>query len=152
MVVFHGVLGESPSFLEVLPSGSRLSLPGWYLVARCVAQAVGNGLCSRSPDKGVCDYDLPYCNPDDLSWDAQDCAIQAAKDAFAGLPAAVEVRNEARVHVWYERNFGVPCPPYSSTEAAIDPFLSTVSCLGVWLGADGSGRIHAPCRRALRPL
>jgi len=31
-----------------------------------------------------------------------------------------EIRNEARVHLWYEHHFGVPCPPYPSTEATID--------------------------------
>lgn len=60
------------------------------------------------------------------------------------MPAEVEIRNEARVHLWYERKFGVPCPPYESTEAAIDSFAATTCCLGVRLEPDGEWRVYAP--------
>jgi len=38
---------------------------------------------------------------------------------FAGLPAPVQIRNQARVHLWYGPKFGLPCPPHASTEAAM---------------------------------
>ena len=117
--VLHGVLGQSPLFIEVLRRARGLGLPGWYLAAGCVTQTVWNVLGSRPPEEGIRDYDLPYFEPSDLSWEAEDTAIQAAEQTFVGLPVAVEVRNEARVHLWYEAHFGVQCPPYSSTEAAI---------------------------------
>lgn len=119
-------------------------MPGWYLAAGCVAQTVWNVLGSRPPDEGIRDYDLPYFEPSDLSWEAEDGAIQAATPIFGGLSVAVEVRNEARVHLWYEKHFGVPCPPYSSTEAAIDTFPSLVSCVGIRLEEDDHWRVYAP--------
>ncbi len=73
--------------------------PGWYLAAGCVAQTVWNVRGSRPPEEGIRDYDLPYFEPNDLSWEAEDMAIQAATPIFAGLPVGVEVRNEARVHL-----------------------------------------------------
>jgi hypothetical protein len=36
--------------------------------------------------------------------------------------AEVEIRDEARVHLWYEAKFGTPCPPYTSAADAIDSF------------------------------
>ncbi|MFE7857080.1 nucleotidyltransferase family protein [Streptomyces sp. NPDC057403] len=60
-----------------------------------------------------------------MSWEAEDAVIRAGREVFDGLPAEVEIRNEARVHLWYERKFGVPCPPYGSSEAAIDSFAAT---------------------------
>ena len=104
--VLHGILGQSPLFLEVLQGARRLGLPGWYLAAGCVTQTVWNVLGSRPPDEGIRDYDLPYFEPSDLSWEAEDTAIQAAEQIFGGVPVAVEVRNEARVHLWYEAHFG----------------------------------------------
>jgi hypothetical protein len=70
--------------------------------------------------------------------------IQSATVAFADIPAEVEVRNEARVHLWYEKKFGVPCPPYSSTEDAIDSFAATTCCIGVRLDPGGHWRVYAP--------
>ena len=32
---------------------------------------------------------------------------------------APDVKNEARVHLWYEARFGAAIPPYQSAEAAI---------------------------------
>ena len=142
--VLHGILSESPLFLEVLQRARRLGWPGWYLAAGCVAQTVWNVLGSRPPEEGIRDYDLPYFEPSDLSWEAEDTAIQAAEQTFVGLPVAVEVRNEARVHLWYEGHFGVPCPPYPSTEAAIDTFPSTASCVGIRLEEDDHWRVYAP--------
>jgi hypothetical protein len=59
-------------------------------------------------------------------------------------PVEVEVRNEARVHLWYEAKFGVPCPPFASTEAAIDAFPAVCSCVGVRLEHDGRWHVYAP--------
>lgn len=42
--------------------------------------------------------------------------MRRGREVFAGVAAEVEIRNEARVHLWYEEKFGVPCPPYASTD------------------------------------
>jgi hypothetical protein len=70
--------------------------------------------------------------------------IKAGHKLFADLPAEVEIRNEARVHLWYEEKLGVPCPPHESTETAIDCFAATTCCLGVRLGPDTGWRVYAP--------
>lgn len=70
--------------------------------------------------------------------------IRAGQKVFDGLPAEVEIRNEARVRLWYEQKFGVPRPPHESTEAAIDSFAATTCCLGVRLEPDGEWRVYAP--------
>ncbi|KOT45538.1 hypothetical protein ADK41_03365 [Streptomyces caelestis] len=66
--------------------------------------------------------------------------IRTSAETFADLPAEVEVR----VHLWYEQKFGIPCPPHTSTETAIDSFAATTCCLGVRLEPDGRWRVYAP--------
>ena len=56
----------------------------------------------------------------------------------------MQIRNQARVHLWYEQKFGLPCPPYESTEAAIDTFEATTACLGVRAEPGWRWRIYAP--------
>lgn len=141
---FKDVLAGNDVLVQVLSRAPSLALPGWYLTAGCLFQTVWNVVTGRAPTDGIKDYDIFYFDATDLSWDAEDAVIQSAKRTFADLPAEVEIRNEARVHLWYEKKFGVPCPPYTSTEDAIDSFAATTCCLGVRLESDLRWRIYAP--------
>lgn len=136
-------LQRNPALMEVLSRASALDLPGWYLTAGCVVQTVWNVVTGREPGAGIKDYDLFYFDASDLRWEAEDQVIQAGAAIFAGLPP-VEIRNQARVHLWYPERFGVPCPAYPSTEAAIDSFVATTCCVGVRVERGGRWRVYAP--------
>jgi hypothetical protein len=98
----------------------------------------------RLQQAGILDYDLAYYDSTDLSWEAEDAVIRAGAQTFGRLPAPVQIRNQARVHLWYKPKFGIPCPPYESTEAAIDTFEATTACLGVRVEPGGTWRIYTP--------
>ncbi|RSM88457.1 hypothetical protein DMH04_07330 [Kibdelosporangium aridum] len=136
------VLSHNETLVEVLGRAADLALPGWYLAAGCVCQTVWNVLTGRPPTNGIKDYDLIYFDDTDLSWEAEDAVIRAVGEVFGDVP--VEVRNEARVHLWYEEKFGVPCRPYKSTEDAIDSFPAIATCVGVRLNGGGEWQVYAP--------
>ncbi|MFG2425759.1 nucleotidyltransferase family protein [Streptomyces sp. NPDC048448] len=140
----RSVLSQNEVLTDVMTRAATMELPGWYVTAGCLFQTVWNVVTGRPPTSGIKDYDIFYFDGTDLSWEAEDAAIKAGQEVFAGLPAEVEIRNEARVHLWYEQKFGVPCPPHESNEAAIDSFAATTCCLGVRLEADGGWRVYAP--------
>ncbi|GAA3833705.1 nucleotidyltransferase family protein [Streptomyces chiangmaiensis] len=140
----HAVLSRNDVLTEVLARTATLSLPGWYVAAGCLFQTVWNVVTERPPTSGIKDYDVIYFDDRDLSWEAEDAVIKTGREVFADLPADVEIRNEARVHLWYEDKFGVPCPPFDSSEAAIDSFAATTCCLGVRVETDGRWRVYAP--------
>jgi hypothetical protein len=141
---FRAALGRNGTLTNVLAGAAGMELPGWYLTAGCLYQTVWNVVTGQPPEAGILDYDLAYYDPTDLSWEAEDGVIRAGAEAFGGLPAPVQIRNQARVHLWYELKFGMPCPPYESTEAAIDSFEATTACLGVRVEPTGTWRIYAP--------
>ena len=141
---FQNVLLRNQTLAEVLTRAAVLALPGWYLVAGCLYQTVWNIVTSRSAEAGILDYDLAYFDASDLSWEGEDAVIQAGRTLFSDLPAPVQIRNQARVHLWYEQKFRAPCPPHDSTEAAIDTFEATNACLGVRLEPDERWRVYAP--------
>ena len=60
------------------------------------------------------------------------------------LKSTVEVRNQARVHVWFEAHFGEPYTPLSSTAEALERFVSPMFAVGVRLDADDRLHIEAP--------
>jgi hypothetical protein len=138
------VLSRNEVLTEVLERVAMLDLPGWYVTAGCLFQTIWNVVTGRPPTSGIRDYDIFYFDNSDLSWEAEDAVIAAGREIFTELPIEVEIRNEARVHLWYEEKFGVPCAPYDSTEAAIDSFAATTCCLGVRLETDSQWRVYAP--------
>ncbi|MFD8008540.1 nucleotidyltransferase family protein [Streptomyces mirabilis] len=140
----RSVLSQNEVLTDVMTRAATLELPGWYVTAGCLFQTVWNVVTDRPPTSGIKDYDIFYFDGTDLSWEAEDAVIKAGQEVFAGLPAEVEIRNEARVHLWYEHKFGVPCPPHESTEAAIGSFAATTCCLGVRLDPGGAWRVYAP--------
>ncbi|MEU4202827.1 nucleotidyltransferase family protein [Streptomyces sp. NPDC026294] len=140
----RATLSRNDVLTEVLSRTATLGLPGWYVTAGCLFQTVWNVVTGRPPTAGIKDYDVFYFDDTDLSWEAEDAVIEAGREVFTGLPAEVEIRNEARVHLWYEDKFGVACPPHDSTEDAIDRFAATTCCLGVRTEQDGRWRVYAP--------
>ena len=56
----------------------------------------------------------------------------------------VEVRNQARVHFWFETKFGEQYPPLSCTAEALERFASATFAVGVRLEADDRLHIVAP--------
>lgn len=90
----------------------ELELTDCWLAAGALFQTVWNALSGRDPQAGILDYDLNYFDSSGLSWEAEDRAITAAAAVLGGIEANIQIRNAARVHLWYEQKFGVPCPLY----------------------------------------
>lgn len=142
---FREMLEHNTTLIEVLKRAATLDLPGWYLAAGCISQTIWNVLTGKPPASGIADYDLIYCDTSDLSWEAEDVVIRAGADLFADLGVEVQIRNQARVHLWYEKLFGVKGPqPFTSTEAAIDTWVTGSAQHGVRLMDGGSWKIYAP--------
>lgn len=147
LTALRTTLSRNEVLLEILDRTAALGLPNWYLTAGCLFQTVWNVVTDRPPTHAIKDYDVFYYDDTDLSWEAEDKMIRASREAYAddlSTKPEVEIRNEARVHLWYEQKFGAPCPPYDSVEAAIDSFAATTCCLAVRLKEDGDWRVYAP--------
>lgn len=119
-----------------------LGLNDWWLTAGCIAQSVWNVKYGLPPEYGIIDYDVFYFDPD-TSWSAEDDVIRMAATLFSDLPITVQIRNQARVPLWYEGKFGVPFPPVSAASDGIDYFPCKTVAIGV--RCDGSGfKVYVP--------
>ncbi len=138
------ILRASPSMMTVLAGARDLDLPDWLIVSGAVYQRIWNHVTGREPDYGVRDYDVIYFDPD-TSWDAEDVFIKRAAALFPSpLNELVEVRNQARVHLWFEDHFGEPYEPLSNSAEALTRFVAPAFGVGVRLEADDSLTIQAP--------
>ena len=117
--------------LERLP---LLGLPDAWLVAGCLFQTVWNLRSGLAPTAQIKDYDLFYFDGDDLSESAEQQVQARVSALFADLPITVEAKNQARVHLWYERWFGYPYAPLQSVCHGIERFLVPCTCVGLQPG------------------
>ncbi len=126
------------ALLERLPA---LGLPHCYLAAGCLFQPVWNHRSGNPPGWGISDFDIFYFDASDVSWEAEDEVIQRAARHFSDLDATIEIRNQARVHLWYEQKFGRPIAPLTSSQDGIEGFLVACTCIGINVD---TADIHAP--------
>jgi hypothetical protein len=139
------IVCATPLLMWVLSVARHLCLPDWLVFSGAVYQPVLNHLTGRPLDYGIKDYDLAYFDASDLSYEAEDAVIRRVKAAFdEPLRRMVEVRNQARVHLWFEAKFGEPYAPLSCTPEALQHFASATFAVGVQLGADDWLHIVAP--------
>ncbi|MEI9889584.1 MAG: nucleotidyltransferase family protein [Caulobacteraceae bacterium] len=139
-----GILRASPTLVRVMEGLRDLALPDWRLVSGCLYQTAWNALTGRGPDYGLKDYDAVYFDPD-TAYEAEDVHIKRAAAAFeAPLGAMVEVRNQARVHLWFEQKFGEPYAPLTRTDEALERFVCPAFAVGARLEADGCITLAAP--------
>ncbi len=129
------------AILERLP---RLGLADCWLVAGCLFQTIWNVRSHRPPDEGIRDYDIFYFDGSDLSYEAEDREIRRAAALFADLGVAVELKNQARVHLWYSKRFGPGYPQLRSSRDGIDRFLVSCTCVGLRPDEDGTIELYAP--------
>jgi hypothetical protein len=120
-----------------LPS---LGLSQCMLTAGCLFQAVWNHQAQQPPAWGIKDYDVFYFDTD-LSWEAENEVINSVRRLFQDLDVNVEVKNQARIHLWYPQRFGSAYPQLQSTKDGVDRYLVAGTCIG--LDAE-TGEVYAP--------
>ena len=139
------ILRATPPLMRVLAVARHVRLPDWLLFSGAVYQPVLNHLTGRPRNHGIKDYDLAYFDASDVSYEAEDTVIRRVKAAFDNpLRSMVEVRNQARVHLWFEAKFGEQYPPLSCSAEALERFTSTTFAVGVRLEPEDRLHIEAP--------
>ncbi len=139
------IVRETPGLMHVLRVARGLDLPDWMVFSGAVYQPVWNSLTGRPAGYGVKDYDLAYFDPADTSYEAEDRVIRRVAAAFEPpFREMVEVRNQARVHLWFEDHFGEPYTPLSSSAEALSRFAAATFAVGVRFDTDDRLTIFAP--------
>lgn len=132
---------KNPFNRELLGRLAAMNLRECHLTAGCLFQTIWNQTSGRDPHWGIKDYDIFYFDDDDLSWDAEDRVIQRVASETADLPINIEVKNQARVHLWYPDRFGGDYPKLGSARSGIELYLVSCTCVGI---DARTGELYAP--------
>jgi len=138
------IVRAQPHLLRILEGMLKLDLPDPLLASGAIYNTVWNVLTERPPLTGIKDADLVYFDASDRSYEAEDVVIRRAQAEFADLPIPVEVRNQARVHLWFPQKFGVAYPELTCSADMMLNFASRTHAVAVRLEADGAISVHAP--------
>lgn len=127
----EAVVTASPVLGPVLERWSSISLPDCWLAAGAVAQTVWNAASSFDPSHGLADIDIVYFDSADLSEASEALHSKRIQSLFSDLSIKIDVKNEARVHLWYSTKFGYSITPYTSGQDAISTFPTTATAIGI---------------------
>lgn len=139
----NNLLQQNEVVWNALQLAEKISLPNWYIGAGCIAQTVWNHFHGFPLDQKISDIDFVYFDKSDLSYEKENEIIQIVKSEFSSLTIPVDVKNQARVHLWYKDHFGYDIKPYSSVEDAIRTWPTTATSVGVRLES-GKLQLFAP--------
>lgn len=138
------ILRASPTIMTILETCRAQKLPDWRLVSGAVYGTVFNHLTGRDGDYGIKDFDIAFFDSD-TSYEAEDVWIKRIDAALPPLLAArAEVRNQARVHIWFKDKFGGEYAPLSNTDESLDRYLCFAHMIAVRLEQNDDISIAAP--------
>lgn len=119
----------NPVVVEIARRAPLLGLSDTWVVSGCLFQTVWNVLAGESPSRGIKDYDLFYFDSSDLSGESEKEINRQGAEFFADLDCEVDIRNQARVHTWYAREFGFEgYPQLKRSTDGVDNFLA-ICCM-----------------------
>jgi hypothetical protein len=136
------VLRRAPHLMRALVAARDADAPDWLISAGALRDAFWDALHDRPPTAMPRDIDLGFFDPGDLTA-ARDQAVE--DDLRAREPGVPwEAKNQAAVHLWYPKRFGLAVPPFRSTAEAVGTYPETATCVGVRLLADDDMLVVAP--------
>jgi hypothetical protein len=127
----------------ILDRFPRLGIRDWWLTSGCLAQTIWNMRGGRPATEGIADYDIVYFS-EDLTVQAEQQVARDTAALFAEFGVTFDVRNQARVHLWYPEKFGVAYSPLTSASEGILRFPSTTTAIGLRRTGDEYLDLYAP--------
>lgn len=132
MNLFKEIILKNNVLKTILERLEGYGLDNYYVAAGAINQTVFNYYHNNSMNYLIDDYDIVYYD-EDLSYEKEDKIIKEINLLCKDLNVSLDIKNQARVHLWFENKFGYSIEPNKSVEDAISKWESTVTCIGVRL-------------------
>lgn len=136
------IIHKNDSIQKVL-NVAHAEFDDYYIGAGSIVQTVWNHVLGNPLNYGINDIDIIYYD-EDLSEEKEKKIEQRLQYLLGDLPLEIDVKNEARVHLWYEEKFGKRIEQYQSLEDAINSWPTTATALGIRKDDEGKFRVYAP--------
>jgi len=138
------IIRDAPILMSILTCIHDLDLRDGWLVSGGLYQTVWNVITGRALTHGIKDYDVIYFDDRDISYEAEDRVIRQVHSTLPELGGLVEVRNQARVHLWYQQRFGRPYRPLDCAMDSLTTYAARTHAVAARLDRKGQIFVHAP--------
>jgi hypothetical protein len=135
------VVRADSQFMEMLRAARDVNPPHWVIGSGIIRDLVWDRIHGRPDRLDLKDVDLAFFDPSDLSRERE---AELERQLRARLDVPWEAKNQAAVHLWYERRFGYPVPPLTSIDEAVASWPEPAVCVGVRLLSDDGVLVVAP--------
>lgn len=142
LIILEKILNKNIKLMELLKILENDGLENYYVTAGCINQTVFNYYHDYDIYYGIKDYDIVYFDKD-ITYEKEDIIIKRLNNKLKELNIETDIKNEARVHIWYYEKYGIKRVPYTSVEDAISRFGATITCIGIRL-EKGKLIVYAP--------
>jgi hypothetical protein len=93
---------------------------------------------------GIEDLDIVYFDNTDLSETAENTIIESLSPKLNHIPLVPDIKNQARVHLWYKIKFGSEITPLTSLKDAVEHWPATANSIAIRLDEFNNSEIIAP--------
>lgn len=125
------IVEANQSLMQVFDALDQIGLKNYYIGAGAVTQSVWNDLSGYATDYGISDIDLVYYDDQHLEEGHEQELKRKIEECLPDFPLWIDLKNQARVHIWYKDKFGYEIQPYESLEHAINTWPTTATSLGL---------------------
>lgn len=139
----RAILRGSDWLCGVLETVAALELPDCWVGAGAVRDLVWDVRFGSGFDPArIVDVDVVYFDASDLGAQRE----HEIEDVLRGEDPSVkwDVKNQARVHLWFEARFGCPAEPLHSTRDGVATWPERASAVAVRMNGDGELEVLAP--------
>ena len=126
------ILSQNKKLMELLKILESDGLENCYVGAGAINQTIFNYYHDYDICYGIKDYDIVYFDKD-TSYEKEDTIIKRLTKKINKLNITTDIKNQARVHIWYYEKYGIKRTPYTSVEDAISSWGATITCIGIKL-------------------
>lgn len=136
------MLLADPEVRTVIHAAIDLGVPSWAVGGGVVRNVVWDFIFQKQDRSSHNDIDLVYFDTD-LS-ESTEIQLEESVQKRCGN-ARVQVRNQARVHLWYEQRFGNRIDQVTDIEDAVGRFPETCTSVAITGTSIDALQILAPC-------
>ena len=124
------ILLNNKKIVFILEKLQEYNLDSYYLGAGCISQTIFNYYHGYDLEKNINDYDIVYFD-NDLTYEKEDKIIKEIKLLCNDINVNLDIKNQARVHLWSLKSLGRQIKQIYSLESAIRGWGTTITCIGV---------------------
>lgn len=129
--ILKEILLSNQKLKLVLEKLEEYNLDNYYVAAGCINQTVFNYYHNFDLMYGIEDIDIVYYD-NDITYEKEDKIIKDITNLL-DIDIKLDIKNEARVHLWYYEKYNKKINQYINLEDAINSWGTTITCIGVKL-------------------